>query len=65
MMSKEDHARILSAGERRRREPPMCDHEWEFIDESFDHEFGREPLHTWECQSCGETTHKCPFTNEP
>jgi len=32
-----------------------CDHEWEFVDASFDHQFGTE--HVWydECSKCGAT----------
>jgi hypothetical protein len=29
------------------------DHEWEFQDDSFDHEFGTERVHYWQCQRCG------------
>ena len=39
-----------------------CDHEWEFIDYSFDHEWGCEQAYSWECQKCGETVYDCPFT---
>ena len=45
-------------------EAETCDHEWEFIDESFSHEFGTEVLHSWECQKCGETVNKCPFRED-
>lgn len=31
------------------------DHEWEFQDESFDHEYGCEQVHFWRCAYCGET----------
>ena len=31
------------------------DHEWEFTDDSFDHEFGTERIHYWTCTHCGET----------
>ncbi len=30
-----------------------CDHEFEFVDESFDHEFGTEVVHYMQCQKCG------------
>lgn len=30
-----------------------CEHEWEHIDDSFDHEFGTEQIHCWRCESCG------------
>ena len=46
-------------------EPEACDHEWEFIDDSFDHEWGCEQAHSWECQKCGETVYTCPFSYEP
>lgn len=29
------------------------DHEWEFQDESFDHEFGTQQVHYWMCACCG------------
>lgn len=41
-----------------------CAHEWEFIDESFAHEFGTEVLHSWECQKCGASVSKCPFPDD-
>jgi len=41
-------------------EQEPCDHEWEFIDESFDHEFGTEVIYTWECQKCGLRTNRNP-----
>lgn len=31
-----------------------CDHEWELIDESFDHEFGTEQRYHYECSKCGQ-----------
>ena len=42
----------------------MCDHEWEFVDDSFDHEFGREVIRYWECEICGKRTYTCPFEDE-
>ena len=30
------------------------DHEWEFIDESFDHAFGTEVIEYFRCSICGE-----------
>lgn len=30
-----------------------CDHEWEWFDESFDHEYGTEVCAYWECSLCG------------
>jgi hypothetical protein len=37
-------------------EPPVeeCDHEWTFRDESFDHAFGTETVHFFECDLCGK-----------
>lgn len=32
--------------------PGEFDHEWEFVDESFDHEFGTERVHYWKCAHC-------------
>lgn len=31
-----------------------CDHEWEFIDLSFDHEFGCEQVYVERCTKCDE-----------
>lgn len=28
-------------------------HDWKFRDDSFDHEFGTEQVHCWECEHCG------------
>ena len=41
-------------------ETAPCDHEYEFIDESFGHEFGTEVIHVWECSKCGHRTSKDP-----
>lgn len=38
-----------------------CDHEWEHIDASFDHEFGTEQIHYNKCKKCGEETKASPF----
>lgn len=46
-------------------EPPSCDHEWEFQDESFDHEFGTEIIQYWQCALCDITTDRCPYDIEP
>jgi hypothetical protein len=35
--------------------PDACDHEWEFQDDSFDHEFGTEVVHYWLCTKCEAT----------
>jgi len=32
-----------------------CDHDWEFGDDSFDHEFGTELVHYWRCEKCGKS----------
>lgn len=32
--------------------PEECDHNWEFQDDSFDHEFGTERIHYWLCSKC-------------
>lgn len=37
-----------------------CDHEWEFCDDSFDHEFGTEVIRYWRCEKCGKTTTRNP-----
>lgn len=33
----------------------VCDHEWEHVDDSFDHEFGTEQVHSYVCEKCGAT----------
>ena len=33
-----------------------CDHEWEEVDDSFDHEYGTEQIHFRRCVKCGEET---------
>jgi NADH dehydrogenase/NADH:ubiquinone oxidoreductase subunit G len=43
---------------------PECDHEWEFVDDSFSHEFGTEVCGHWECLLCGATTTKCPVSED-
>lgn len=42
-------------------DPPPCNHSWVHINASFDHAFGTEPIHYWECSRCGETTSKNPL----
>ncbi len=32
-----------------------CDHDWEWVDDSFDHEYGVEQCGHWECQNCDST----------
>lgn len=34
---------------------PEEDHEWEFVDDSFDHEYGTEQVHYWRCKYCDKT----------
>jgi hypothetical protein len=34
--------------------PGDVDHDWEFQDDSFDHEYGTERVHYWRCACCGE-----------
>lgn len=43
-----------------RTEDGGFDHEWEFQDDSFDHEFGTERVHYWLCVHCGETKNMEP-----
>jgi hypothetical protein len=31
------------------------DHDWEFQDDSFDHEYGTEQIHYWQCTRCNAT----------
>lgn len=31
------------------------DHEWEFCDDSFDHEYGTERMQYFVCKHCGQT----------
>jgi len=33
----------------------VCEHDWSMQDESFDHEFGTEVVHYFECELCGVT----------
>jgi hypothetical protein len=33
-----------------------CDHDWEEVDESFDHEFGCEQVYYRRCKICDATT---------
>lgn len=30
-----------------------CDHDWEEVDDSFDHEYGTEQIHYRRCLKCG------------
>lgn len=32
-----------------------CDHEWEFQDDSFDHEYGCQQVFYFLCEKCGQT----------
>ena len=31
------------------------DHDWQFHDDSFDHEFGVEVIRYWQCERCAKT----------
>ncbi len=33
--------------------PGQFDHEWEFQDDSFDHEYGTQQVFYWQCAGCG------------
>lgn len=37
-----------------RPDNPPCDHEWEFVDASFDHEFGTHQDYFYYCDLCGD-----------
>lgn len=37
-----------------------CDHDWEFQDDSFDHEFGCEVIRYWQCAKCEATRDTLP-----
>jgi len=37
-----------------RRPREQCDHQWEIIDHSFDHEYGTEQIVVQQCDVCGE-----------
>jgi len=41
-----------------------CDHKWEFVDESFDHEFGCERIHYMRCEKC-DATKECERDSGP
>jgi len=41
----------------------ICEHNWVFCDDSFDHDWAGGGTHVdcyWECQTCGVCTRKCP-----
>jgi len=38
-----------------------CDHDYEWIDDSFDHEFGTEVCGFWECLGCGHVDENRPY----
>lgn len=40
------------------------DHDWQFQDDSFDHEFGTEVIHYDLCERCGETKACDPYDYE-
>ena len=35
-------------------EPGELEHDWEFVDDSFDHEHGTEIIHYWRCAFCSK-----------
>lgn len=35
--------------------PEECDHDWEYQDDSFSHEFGTEFIFYWKCKHCDLT----------
>lgn len=41
------------------------DHDWQFHDDSFDHEFGTEAIRYWQCERCGHTGERngCEITD--
>ena len=41
------------------------DHDWQFHDDSFDHEFGVEVIRYWQCERCGHTGERngCEITD--
>lgn len=47
------------------------DHDYVYVDNSFDHEFGTEQSGHWECQNCGEVNGEMeppeydPWENDP
>ena len=40
-------------------------HDWQFHDDSFDHEFGTEAIRYWQCERCGHTGERngCEITD--
>ena len=42
----------------------LCDHDWRFRNDSFDHEYGCERVHFYECQRCGATKDAPPNDND-
>lgn len=64
-----EHARLMGELEQMKAErdgfqvklQKICDHEWEHIDDSFDHEFGTEQVHSSVCEKCGATK---PYESE-
>ena len=41
-------------------EEAPCDHDWVFMDESFDHEFGCQQVYYWKCALCEATRDLAP-----
>jgi hypothetical protein len=44
-------------------DPSTCDHDFQFHDDSFDHEFGTEIVRYWLCEKCGMSTPHNPHEN--
>ena len=43
----------------------VCDHDFEWVDESYDHEFGAEQCGHYECKECGEVDGDRNYEYEP
>ena len=37
-----------------KEQPEPCDHDWELVDDSFDHEYGTEQIGYYRCALCDE-----------
>jgi hypothetical protein len=46
---------MINSEQDKEQEQEECDHNWEFCDDSFDHEYGTEQVHYFLCSECGET----------
>lgn len=51
----EDRESIMTTEEVVEVEEGVCDHNWEYVDDSFSHEFGLERVEYYQCSKC-ETT---------